>query len=84
MHRVVIYCDGGDKGGQMVPFTTCPPVGSANPRDLLDGEDWSAWHSQFMAGVFYAAFDRLVLFEIGVGWSEERTVFTFDVDWLIR
>ncbi len=55
-------------------------------RTFLDGEDSSACHSQFMAGVFYAAFDRLLLFEIGVGWSEDRTVFTFDADfdWLIR
>ena len=34
MHRVVIYRYGGDKGGQMVPFTTTPPQGSPNPRDL--------------------------------------------------
>ncbi len=34
MHRVVIYRDGGDKGGQMVPFTTVEPTGSTNPRDL--------------------------------------------------
>jgi hypothetical protein len=34
MHRVVVYRDGGDKGGQMVPFTTVEPQGSTNPRDL--------------------------------------------------
>ena len=34
MHRVVVYRDGGDKGGQMVPFTTVEPMGSVNPRDL--------------------------------------------------
>ncbi len=34
MHRVVIYRDGGDKGGQMVPYTTTAPSGSTNPRDL--------------------------------------------------
>jgi hypothetical protein len=34
MHRVVVYRDGGDKGGQMVPFTTVAPQGSVNPRDL--------------------------------------------------
>jgi hypothetical protein len=34
MHRVVIYRDGADKGGQMVPFTMTPPLGSPNPRDL--------------------------------------------------
>ncbi len=34
MHRVVVYRDDGDKGGQMVPYTTVPPMGSTNPRDL--------------------------------------------------
>ena len=34
MHRVVVYRDGGDKGGQMVPYTTVAPEGSTNPRDL--------------------------------------------------
>ena len=34
MHRVVVYRDGGDKGGQMVPYTTAAPQGSTNPRDL--------------------------------------------------
>jgi len=34
MHRVVIYRDDGDKGGQLVPYTTYPPQGSENPRDL--------------------------------------------------
>jgi hypothetical protein len=34
MHRVVVYRDGGDMGGQMVPYTTTAPYGSPNPRDL--------------------------------------------------
>ncbi len=34
MHRVVVYRDDGDKGGQMVPFTTMAPFGSTTPRDL--------------------------------------------------
>jgi len=34
MHRVVVYRDGADKGGQMVPYTTVAPQGSTNPRDL--------------------------------------------------
>ena len=34
LHRVVVYRDGGDKGGQMMPFTNLPPAGSSNPRDL--------------------------------------------------
>ena len=41
MHRVVIYRDDGSKGGQMVPFTTMPPQGSINPRDL-----WK-WMAQY-------------------------------------
>ncbi len=34
LHRVVIYRDGADVAGQMVPFTATPPHGSPNPRDL--------------------------------------------------
>ena len=34
LHRVVVYRDGGDKGGSMVPYTTVAPQGSTNPRDL--------------------------------------------------
>ncbi len=34
MHRVVVYRDGGGKAIQMVPYTTIPPTGSTNPRDL--------------------------------------------------
>jgi hypothetical protein len=34
MHRVVVYRDDADKGGQMVPYTTMEPFGSINPRDL--------------------------------------------------
>ncbi|MEP6388445.1 MAG: DUF3604 domain-containing protein [Halioglobus sp.] len=34
LHRVVVYRDGGDKGGAMVPYTTMEPFGSTTPRDL--------------------------------------------------
>jgi hypothetical protein len=34
MHRVVIYRDDASKAQQMVPFTTVPPDGSTNPREL--------------------------------------------------
>lgn len=34
LHRVVVYRDGADKGGQMVPFTTVAPQGSTVPRKL--------------------------------------------------
>ncbi|MCH7476362.1 MAG: DUF3604 domain-containing protein, partial [Gemmatimonadetes bacterium] len=43
MHRVVVYRDDGDKGRQMVPYTTIPPLGSPNPRDL-----WS-WLGRYEA-----------------------------------
>ncbi len=34
MHRVVIMRDNADKASQIVPYTTYPPYGSPNPRDL--------------------------------------------------
>jgi len=34
MHRVVIMRDDADKASQIVPYTTYPPYGSPNPRDL--------------------------------------------------
>ena len=34
MHRVVILRDGPTRARQVVPYTTQPPVGSPNPRDL--------------------------------------------------
>ena len=34
MHRVVIYRDDAAKASQMVAYTTYPPLGSADPRDL--------------------------------------------------
>ena len=34
LHRNVIFRDGAERAGQMEPYTTTPPIGSANPRDL--------------------------------------------------
>jgi len=34
LHRVVIYRDNGHKASMMEPYTTLPPLGSPNPRDL--------------------------------------------------
>lgn len=34
MHRNVIYRDGGQFAQQVEPYTTTPPLGSPNPRDL--------------------------------------------------
>jgi hypothetical protein len=47
LHRVVVYRDGGDKGGQMVPYTTIAPQGSTNPRDLWK---WLASYEQKTGG----------------------------------
>jgi len=47
LHRVVVYRDGGDKGGQMVPYTTVAPQGSTNPRDLWK---WLASYEQKTGG----------------------------------
>ncbi|MGD9023633.1 MAG: DUF3604 domain-containing protein, partial [Desulfobacterales bacterium] len=34
LHRNVIFRDGAERAGQIVPYTTTPPIGSRNPRDL--------------------------------------------------
>ena len=34
LHRNVIFRDGAERAGQVVPYTTSPPIGSRNPRDL--------------------------------------------------
>jgi Protein of unknown function (DUF3604) len=34
LHRNVIFRDNADKAGQVEPYTTAPPLGSNNPRDL--------------------------------------------------
>jgi hypothetical protein len=47
MHRVVIYRDGGDRASQRVAYTTMPPLGSTNPRDLWK---WMASYEQKTGG----------------------------------
>ncbi|WP_193142749.1 DUF3604 domain-containing protein [Meridianimarinicoccus sp. MJW13] len=34
LHRNVIFRDGPERAGQVVPYSTTPPLGSSNPRDL--------------------------------------------------
>jgi hypothetical protein len=34
LHRNVLFRDGGDKAGQVVPYTTQSPIGSTDPLDL--------------------------------------------------
>jgi hypothetical protein len=34
LHRNVIFRDGPERAGRVLPYTTTPPVGSPNPRDL--------------------------------------------------
>ncbi|MXN63483.1 DUF3604 domain-containing protein [Stappia sp. GBMRC 2046] len=34
LHRNVLFRDGAEKAGQVVPYTTQPPVGSTDPLDL--------------------------------------------------
>lgn len=47
MHRVVVYRDGGEKAGMVDPFTTEPPIGSINPRDLWQ---WMAKYEEVTRG----------------------------------
>ena len=43
MHRNVIFRDGAEKAGQVVPYTTQPPIGSPDPLDLYKYlEDYEA------------------------------------------
>ncbi len=34
LHRNIIYRDGPERAGQIVPYTTTPPIGSRDPKDL--------------------------------------------------
>ncbi len=34
LHRNVVFRDGAERAGRILPYTTTPPVGSPNPRDL--------------------------------------------------
>lgn len=34
LHRNVIFRDGPERAGQIVPYTTTPPIGSRDPQDL--------------------------------------------------
>jgi hypothetical protein len=34
LHRNVIFRDGAERAGRVEPYTTTPPIGSRNPRDL--------------------------------------------------
>jgi hypothetical protein len=47
LHRVVMYRDGADKASQMVAYTTFPPLGSPNPRDLWK---WMSTYEQKTGG----------------------------------
>lgn len=43
LHRVVLMRDNGDKANMIEPYTTTPPQGSPNPRDLWRWmENWEA------------------------------------------
>jgi len=47
LHRNVIFRDNGDKASQVEPFTTMPPMGSDNPRELWK---WMAAYEQKTGG----------------------------------
>jgi hypothetical protein len=47
MHRVVLYRDGADRAQMVDPFTTTPPAGSVNPRDLWK---WMATYEEVTRG----------------------------------
>ncbi|MGI9201316.1 MAG: DUF3604 domain-containing protein [Woeseiaceae bacterium] len=47
LHRVIIYRDGGDKAGAIMPYTVVPPLGSEDPRDLWS---WMASYEEQSGG----------------------------------
>jgi hypothetical protein len=47
LHRNVIFRDGGERAGQVDPFTVYPPAGSDDPRDLWK---WMAAYEQKTGG----------------------------------
>ncbi|WOJ92721.1 DUF3604 domain-containing protein [Congregibacter variabilis] len=47
LHRNVIFRDDADKALEVVPFTTTPPIGSRNPRDLWS---WMAAYEKDTGG----------------------------------
>lgn len=47
LHRNVIYRDGGSKAGQVEPYTTFPPLGSDDPRNLWK---WMAAYEEKTGG----------------------------------
>ena len=47
LHRNVVFRDGGDRAGQVVPFTTQKPLGSDNPADLWN---WMAAYKEKTGG----------------------------------
>lgn len=47
LHRNVIYRDGGDRAGQVEPYTTEEPLGSEDPRDLWK---WMAAYEEKTGG----------------------------------
>ena len=46
-------------------------------RVFLEGEDSGRWHPAYGGGVFYAPFNGLAMFELGVGRSHEGTFLIF-------
>jgi hypothetical protein len=51
LHRNVIFRDGAEKAGLVVPFTTQPPIGSTDPLDLYE---WMANYEENTGGAVLA------------------------------
>jgi hypothetical protein len=84
LHRVIVYRDDGDKGGQMVPYTTIPPTGSTNPRDLwkwltnyeqkTGGDVLAIAHNGNLAnGIMFPLIESYDGGKVNAGYSAERS-----------
>ena len=60
-----------------VPMEIGLTLGADGGRVWLDGEDSDEWHAGYGAGIFFAPFRRLMMFEIGYGKSDENSFFVF-------
>jgi hypothetical protein len=60
-----------------VPGELGVTVGADVGRVWLQGEDSNKWHPSWNVAIFFAPFNRLMLFEVGRGQSEEKHFWVF-------
>jgi hypothetical protein len=82
MHRVIIYRDGAAQASQMVAYTTYPPLGSPDPRDLWK---WLTTYEQRTGGDVLAIahngnLSNGIMFPLEAQWNGRA----FDTDYVTQ